>query len=204
MKEALVPRITGEVNWQEIPCISIDEKLKPDSANVTAQAQICYDDTALYLRLSAKEREIRAEENGLTGMPCLDSCLEFFFSPKEGDLRYFNMEYNPNACLYLGYGPSIEELTRLIQETKEEMDNIFHPQVTMHEDGWEITYQVPYSFVRRFCPEFAPAPGKTMRANFYKCASLVANPHFMAWNPIKRIGRSRFHTPAEFGLLRFE
>lgn len=205
MKEAIITPVSGEINWAEIPVISIDSLVKTVSTDVKAWAQICYDTESLYLHLFAVESEIRTVEEGPIGTPCCDSCLEFFFCPMEGDMRYFNLEFNPNKCLYLGIGTNVEDLTRLIPE--EEPNNgtefTFRPVVNMTENGWEIFYRIPYSFIRRFFPSFAATPGKTMRANFYKCADMTSEPHYIAWNPITRQGTSVFHTPAEFGLIRF-
>ena len=68
------------------------------------------------MRLRARERDIRAEYTGLTDMPCEDSCLEFFFSPRPGDSRYFNIEFNPNCCMYLGLCDGRDALVRLLPE----------------------------------------------------------------------------------------
>ena len=203
MKEAKIYPVTTPVDWRAIPALSISSLVDTAETDVTATAQIGYDSRALYLRLTATEAEIRAVETGLLGNPCEDSCLEFFFCPREGDLRYFNFEYNPNACLYLGHASCIETLTRLLPDQDDLDANTFHPEVKRTADGWEITYEIPYTFIRRFFPEFAPVAGKTIRGNFYKCAELTSAPHFLAWNPITREGRCLFHTPEEFGLLQF-
>ena len=205
MKEAIITPVSGNINWAQVPIIPIDALVKTKVTDVKASAQICYDAEALYLHLSAVESEIRAVEEGPIGSPCSDSCLEFFFCPMEGDMRYFNLEFNPNKCLYLGMGTSLENLTRLIPE--EEPNNgtefTFRPVINRTDDGWEIFYRIPYAFIRRFFPTFEAAPGKTMRANFYKCADMTSKPHYIAWNPITRLGRGVFHTPADFGLLHF-
>ena len=206
MKKAIITKATAPINWAQIPAISIDELVEIDPTDITASAQICYDENALYLRLSATESEIRAVESGPIGNPCEDSCLEFFFSLMEGDIRYFNFEFNPNACLYLGLGSCVADLTRLIpaEEEGNGMEYNFHPVATRNGEHWQIQYQIPYSFIRRFFPDFTVYPGKTMRANFYKCADLTTVPHYLAWNPITRKGSCVFHTPSDFGLLRFE
>lgn len=202
MKEANITRKTGSIDWNQIPLIAIDYLHNTPGTEVEAFAQVCYDDQALYLRLSAKEAEIRAVEQGLLGMPCTDSCLEFFFSPMENDLRYFNLEFNPNKCLFLGFGSGIDDLVRLVI-SEEEQAQIFNPQVTYLPDGWEITYQIPYSFIRRFFPDFAVTSGKTIRANFYKCAEKTTAKHFLAWSPVTPKKRSSFHAPEEYGVLNF-
>ncbi len=206
MKEAIITPVSGEINWDSLPVISIDNPVIVPNTDVKAAAQISYDGEALYLHLSAQESQIRAEETGPMGSPCCDSCLEFFFCPMEGDLRYFNLEFNPNACLYLGIGSNPKDLIRLIPDEEEPDNNIpflFRPAVNRTESGWEIFYRIPHAFICRFFPAFEAAPGKTIRANFYKCADLTTPPHYLTWNPITRRGSSIFHTPSEFGLLRF-
>lgn len=198
MRTHVVPRKPAELDWTQIPAVQIDHLLWSPEVDITAQAQICYDEDALYVRLSAKEAQIRAENTGLTDQPCEDSCLEFFFCPYPEDSRYFNIEFNPNCCLYLGMGRGVHDLVRLLPETQ----NLLKPVSARTEDGWEITYQVPTSFVRQFFPEFAPAPGKTIRANFYKCGDLTVQKHYLAWNNMT-CDTPAFHRPCDFGLLEF-
>ena len=204
MEEAIVYKKKGAINWAEIPALPIDNLLLVESTQVKAQAQICYDEENLYLHFTAWEQEIRAEEEGLLGMPCWDSCMEFFFCPAEGDSRYLNFEINAGGCMHIGYGASIETALKIIPNKDDREANIFAPEIRRFEGGWELTYQIPASFIRRFYPDFALEPGKRTRANFYKCAEKTSAPHFLTWNVITRRGRSVFHTPAEFGLLRFE
>lgn len=197
MKIQEVPRIAAvKPDWEQIPAVSIDSRHWTPPVDIAAKAQICYDEETLYLRLSAQEKNIRAEHTGSLGMPCEDSCLEFFFSPMEGDDRYFNIEFNPNGCLYLGMGSGLGDLTRLLPEG----ENPFDAQPRRTEKGWEITYRVPVSFVRRFFPEFSLTPGRQIRANFYKCGDLTEQEHYFSWNPMTS-PTPAFHRPCDFGLL---
>ena len=187
------------LNWESVPSVSMDYALHTEQIPISATAQVCYDDKALYVRLSAKEKNIRAVYTEPLDPPCEDSCLEFFFSPINGDLRYFNIEMNPNCCIYLGIASGIPDLVRLIPE-----DGIpFSPKAAFIEGGWEVTYEVPFEFIRRFFPTFAPASGTTMRGNFFKCGELTDPQHFFSWNPISEDIIS-FHRPCDFGLLVFE
>ena len=165
-------------------------------AEVVASAQICYDEEALYVRLSAKEKHIRAEYTGPLDMPCQDSCLEFFFCPMEGDNRYFNIEFNPNCCMYLGIGSCLKDLVRLLPA----WENVLYPKAERFFDGWAVTYQVPVSFVRRFFPGFTLESGTIIRANFYKCGELTVQPHDLSWNELAQ-GEHSFHRPCDFGML---
>ena len=204
MKEAIICCKNGDIQWENLTVLPIENLVIVDQTDVRAQAQICYDPENLYLHFTAWESEIRAEEEGITGMPCWDSCMEFFFCPQEGDSRYLNFEVNPNGCMHIGYGSSIETALKLVPNRDDREANIFAPEITRFQGGWELTYKIPVSFIRRLYPDFALYSGKTIRANFYKCAEKTSAPHFMTWNVITRRGRSIFHTPAEFGLLRCE
>lgn len=198
MKTHIIPKAPSDPDWSGIPSLPIDQLLWTESTDITAQAQICYNPDALHVRLSAQEAHIRAEHTGVLGMPCEDSCLEFFFSPICGDTRYLNFEFNPNGCLYLGIGSGIHDLVRLLPEE----EALFQPRPRRTGSGWEITYRVPTEFIRRFFPGFTAAPGASMRANFFKCGDLTPQPHFLAWNPVTS-ETPAFHRPCDFGLLTF-
>ena len=198
MKEYTIVRCSGQPDWTKVPAVQMDYLHKTAPLPISAQAQLCYDDTALYVRLSAVEEHIRAELTGLLDEICEDSCLEFFFSPMAGDKRYFNIECNPNGCLFLGFGPNVDELVRLIPEVPSIL-----PQIKRTADGWETVYSIPYRFIRMFFPEFAPTSGYTARANFYKCGDKTPQPHYLCWNPVPA-QRCAFHNPDHFGYVHFE
>lgn len=199
MKTHRVPKIAAKPDWDKIPAVAIDSRHWTPPVDIAARAKICYDEEALYLCLSAREEEIRSEHTGPLGMPCEDSCLEFFFSPVYGDNRYFNIEFNPNGCLYLGMGSGVEDLVRLLPEGPD----LFGAVPKRTEDGWEISYRVPASFVRRFFPAFSLAPGNRIQANFYKCGDLTPQEHYFSWNPMTS-ETPAFHRPCDFGLLILE
>ena len=83
MRSYTIKKIHGTPDWSTIPVMPIDTLLWTDSTDVSAQAQICWDEDALYLRMEAVEPHIRMEENGPLASVCLDSCLEFFFRPTD-------------------------------------------------------------------------------------------------------------------------
>ena len=186
-------------DWNKVPAVSIAIPYHNEDVNIGATGQVCYDENSLYVRLVAKEEHIRAEYTGLLDAPCEDSCLEFFFSPINGDMRYFNIEFNPNCCVYLGIGSCLDDLVRLVPE----FGYPFQPEAKRTEDGWEITYQVPFSFIRQFFPDFQPVSQSTIRGNFYKCGDLTVKEHYFSWNQITGDVLS-FHRPCDFGLLIFE
>lgn len=200
MKEYTIQRVDWRPDWSKIPVLCIDQSYRQSPEDIHAFAQICYHADAILVHLWAEEPRIRAVEKGTLGMPCEDSCLEFFFRPVSGDPRYFNFEFNPNGCLYLGMGRSIYDLTRLVPNHGTEL---FYPEINRLEDGWEIFFQIPCVFIQRFFPNFFIGPKKSIWANCYKCADLTDPPHYYSWNPIES-DEFTFHCPNSFGLMRFE
>lgn len=198
MKEYTMTRCNGQPDWSKIPALQINELHNTPPVDITAQAQVCYDDEALYIRLSTVEKNIRAELTGLLDEVCEDSCLEFFFSPVPGDIRYFNIEVNPNGAMYHGFGDCVANLMRLIPDA----ENPIQPRITRTEDGWNVCYDIPHRFVRMFFPEFDPKAGGHMHGNFFKCGGKTDPKHFMCWCPV--VPRPcAFHNQDAFGTLYF-
>ena len=199
MKTYLITKITGTPDWNKIPTADIDTCQWGYWADVTAKAQLCYDDEAIYAHFTAREANIRNEEHGQTAMPCLDSCMEFFFAPIIGNKTYFNIEMNPNCAMYLGIGTDRYDLIRLLLPD----DGNLGAQASRTEDGWELTYTIPVSLIQRFFPEFKAESGAMMRGNFYKCGDYTVKEHYFAWNPVE-CENPDFHLPQWFGKLYFE
>lgn len=198
MKEYTIVRKT---DWANVPELVIDEMQIPFDADITAYAKICYDDENLYVRLRSHEKDIRSENTGLMDQPCQDSCLEFFFSPDNSSDQYFNIEYNPNKLRFLGIGREIYSLVRLHPLHDNLYD--FEPEVEYLPDGWQITYHIPYKFVRLFFPNFFPKPGDHIRANCFTTGDYCKVPHDLAWNPIDLSVYNPFHNPKTFGIMHF-
>ena len=198
MKTYTVVSVTEDLNWSVVPEAAIDCCQWGYWADVSAKAQICYDTKYIHVRLSARESNMRAEEHGQTGMPCLDSCLEFFFCPMEHNPTYFNVEMNPNCAMYLGIGTDRYNLIRLLLPD----NGNFDAQAVRTNDGWTITYRIPVSFIQRFFPEFKVGPGVKMRGNFYKCGDKTEKMHYFAWNPVK-CDTPDFHRSEWYGQIVF-
>lgn len=200
MRTYTIARKTEPFSWDTVAELPIDLVQLNSGAPITAKAQICYDDEAIYIRQSAVEEHIRAEESDPLGAPCEDSCMEFFFSPIWGDSRYFNIEFNPNGCIYLGIGDKVDGKVNLHRLIPEKMP--ITPAICRTNDGWVLEYSVPYTFIRHFFPEFKPKSGYQMRANCYKCGDKTVTPHYFAWNPLDP-GVETFHSPECFGTMIF-
>lgn len=199
MREYIIKKKDKNFSWDKFEALSIDQQLVPSQAEVSAKAQICYDDEAIYVKLSAVEKNICAELTGALDSICDDSCLEFFFCPMEDDERYFNIECNLNGAIYLGFGQNVHNLMRLIPE---------EPPITpigrRTDNGWEVEYKIPYSFIKQFFPEFEAFSGKKIRANAYKCGDKTEIPHYLCWQKVPVLEEASFHNPQAFGVMIFE
>ena len=185
------------LDWSKVPAAPIDNYLWRGEVDIFCTAQVCYDEDAMYVRMTAREKHIRAEEEGVTGWPCLDSCLEFFFRPFEDSMRYINIELNPNCCMWLGYRNEENTLIRI-----EEPASILDAKAERTADGWEVTYRVPAALIAKYFDGFKLESGKKMPANFYKCGDKTVQEHYIAWNKVHR-DTPAFHVPECFGMTEF-
>ncbi len=198
MRSYTITKVNDALDWNKIPVMPIDTLLWTDSVDLSAVAQICWDEENLYVRMEAVEPNIRMEEEGPLAMVCLDSCLEFFFQPTSRE-EYFNFEINPKGAVWLGHGRDPASLIRLLPLGGYGMFDI---RTELTDTGWVLTYRIPFAFIRQFFPEFTAGEGVRMRGNAYKCGDKTAKPHFLAWNPID-LPNPAFHCPAFYGELVF-
>lgn len=198
MRTYTIKRWTG--NWEDVPSLDMDKRYHETPANVFARAQIAYDDENIYVRLETEEYEHRNVEMPPYGLPCEDSCLEFFFAPVEGDRRYFNIEINSNSCIYFGIGHSIKDLIRLIPDEHRE---ILFPKIKMKEGGWSVEFVITADLIKIFFPQYTIYSGKKIRANCFKCADKTTPPHYLSWNHLT-LGEPSFHDIECFGEMIFE
>lgn len=201
MKEYKIKIIDGNPNWNLITELCIDNPYLDTPSSISAKAQICCNSDRFFVHLSTKEENYLREENGPLGLPYLDSCLEFFFSPIEDDNRYFNIEFNSNACVFLGFASKVEDIVRQIP--KDGILDILNPVVNTYNNSWEIFYEIPFEFIRRYFPQFDVFDGKKIRANCFKCSDNSNPPHYLSWNLVKGEPFT-FHKTECFGVMIFE
>lgn len=200
VKSYVVSRVDGEPDWESIPQLEIDNQQWLEPVDIAAHAQLGYSDEAFYVRMWAEEANVRAEypESDLLAKTYEDSCLEFFISPVPGDSRYLNFEFNPNCAVGAEIGATKAGRTRLVRS-----DDPYNAAATRTENGWEITYQVPFDLIRQLYPDFSAESGTTLRGNFYKCGNLTVQKHYLSWSPIES-DTPNFHLPEYFGELVLE
>ena len=184
--------------WDEIKAVKLVHQPWLAPCDIEANAKLCHDGENLYVRMEAKEANIRATLTGALDQVCNDSCLEFFFAPKMDDARYFNFEWNKLCNAYVGFGAERKTRARQILKSTQE---VFHPVAMDTPDGWAIEYVIPLSFVRMYMPD-AAFEGQAA-CNFYKCGDATEIPHYLAWAPLSS-EKPDYHRRWDFGTLVFE
>ena len=195
-KQYTIVRTGPETGAAGIPEAILDRILWEPDCGVRAKGTIRHDGLNLYVRLHAKEKDIRAEYVYLPAPVHEDSCLEFFFMP-EGETRYMNFEINPNGCLHLGFGPDRRNRGNILPPDPRET---FRIRTGRTEDGWEAEYRIPVGFLRQYYPSFECRG--ILRANLYKCGDKTVHPHYLAWNPVDTPAPD-YHRPECFGEMMF-
>jgi hypothetical protein len=190
-------KIEGVPNWDSIEKAPVDiAPWKEFPLTMEVFGQVCHDGAALRVRLAAFEKEPLARFTGDTDMVCLDSCLEFFFSPM-ADGRYFNFEFNPRGTVYLGFGTGRQlSIRQLVKNYRE-----FFSVTPFTAGGfWGVEFAVPAAFIALYCPGFTLEKGRVIKANFYKCGDETKTPHYLVWNTVGT-AKPDYHRPEFFGEL---
>ena len=195
MNTYTLKKVCGAPDWATIPAAEITIPYGGVST-VRAWAQLAWDESGIFVNLHAQEANIRCEELEPLGAVCEDSCLEFFIRPTEAT-NYFNFEYNFACNVYLGYGTGNDDLIRLIMHDQKA---VFKPESYKTEDGWGITYHIPFTFIKQFFPHFEAYEGLNFYGNFYRSGEKAEAPYGMSWNEIEPTGTT-FHCPTYFGRL---
>lgn len=197
MKTYLAARL-GVPDWSKVETIKMQHAGWRPICDIEAQAQVCHDGSTIYVRLEAKEADIRAELTHPLDMICEDSCLEFFFAPCKNDHRYFNFEWNPIGNLYLGFGGPRNERVRQIVD---DVDALFTPHPYKTDDGWGIEFAIPVFFIKWYFPDFSLE--NECACNFYKCGGKTKTPHNLYWSPITS-ATPDYHRRFDFGRIVFQ
>ena len=130
-----------------------------------------------------------------------DSCMECFLNvfPEQTEKGYISVEVNANGASHSSFGTDRHNRDYILNlgQPHPEVEVTYHvrdgrkcwqTRCLIRRDVLEALYGRPCDF----------GPGHKMRANFYKCAEAVAQPHWGAWSAVSRLD---FHMPEHFGIL---
>ena len=179
----------------------------PEPPKVIAKA--LYSSTHIFIRYHVQEKYIQAKHTKLQGMVCQDSCVEFFVAPINAG--YYNFEVNCIGTLHVGYGEErhnrikVEDfdLKQINVSTSLPKGIAIPSSVTGPENGYFVSYSIPFSLFRKYSKTEFPLQGTIWNANFYKCGDLTPEPSWGAWNSVKT-SQPDFHRPEFFGEIVFE
>jgi hypothetical protein len=181
---------------------------KPDHYPKT-QAKLLYDDYCIYVMFRVEDQYVRALASH-QGPVCLDSCVEFFFTPGTDTSKgYFNIEMNCAGTMLFHHQVLPRKDARIIseQDCKQmqvwtQLPRIVDPEISAPLT-WIVAYSLPISILHNYAQVTNPAPGVVWRANFYKCGDNTSHPHWLTWVKVNRPVPD-FHVPESFGELVFE
>lgn len=165
---------------------------------------IAHSATAFYIDFFVRCNYLRAVNYEDNSHVHQDSCVEFFVSPEPYD-HYWNFEFNCIGTTSVSKRRSREEHTPLTpdQLTKirryascgnrpfDEIEGLF---------AWNLTVAIPLELIG---VKYESGKPVDLRANFYKCADLCTQPHFLSWAPIST-PEPDFHRPEFFGTITLE
>jgi hypothetical protein len=193
-------------DWSAVPSLAIDhfpwyEKgLKQDT-----QAQLVLGTNHLHIRFLARDIHSSAEERPLNGPVYLDSCVEFFVSPRpELNTSYLNFEVNCLGVLHLAYGPGRENRILCTPEQAKRIQIQTSLQGTSkspssEDQQWTVELAIPLDLIVEITGE--PLQTQIWHANFYRCGGSIED-QYAVWNPISS-SQPDYHRPEQFGQLIF-
>lgn len=214
----VVPKITtrpvidanwDKAFWKPVTPIQLREYMGTRPAHMPeTQAKVAYDDYALYLIFRVKDQYVRSVMTANQTYVCTDSCVEFFFSPAtELPSDYFNLELNCGGTMYFAYHGADGEIKMSQSDMAaltiaHSMPAVVEPEIKTPVT-WTIECRLPLAILKKYCPIIHPAPGLNWRGNFYKCADLTSQPHWLTWARVDH-PKPCFHLPEFFGSLEFQ
>ncbi len=203
--------VWDKMPWKEIEPLQIKNFMgdKPGHLPFT-RAKLAYDNDAIYVIFRVEDRYVRAVADKNQAPVCLDSCVEFFFTPgtdiKKG---YFNLEMNCGGTMLFHHQmePRTGQ-TRISEEHLQQVEvahtlpRIVEPEIES-DTTWIVEYRIPFSILSEYHSFPVPEAGSVWTANFYKCADKTSHPHWLTWAPVD-FPRPNFHLPHFFGNLEFQ
>ena len=197
MKTYEIKYAKGEIDWNQIPKLDVDEYNWGEYCGIKTQFQVAWNEEGISYHGVSVEEDVLARFDEQNCPVWLDSCMEFFFNPDENDKRYLNFECNPNGALYVGIGTNMPDRVRLLDQDEK---LTFSIKTAKTEDGWEIFLTVPVSFISKFYPGYELKEGMVIKANCMKCGDDTKTPHFMSWNEYPVVPKT-FHNSDAFGKM---
>ncbi len=196
--------------WNAIEAVKLEYYMGKAPDYIPAvQAKVRWDDNNIYVIFRVEDKCVKAVKRPLQGSVCRDSCVEFFFIPKEEtDKGYFNLETNCIGNMLMSH--QIERGKNVVSIKTSDLEKIelatslpkslpIENEIT-EPTVWTLEYALPWRILSDYMDIVKPAPGVKWRANFYNCADDTSNPHWLTWSKVP-LEKPDFHVPQYFGYL---
>ena len=191
-------QVTRELRSGRIACLNWPEAF-PYRPEVSFD--IFHSGNALHLHFHVLEQAVRAVCAADREHVWEDSCVEFFFAPREDGL-YYNLECTCTGKMYLCCGEGRhgrESLPEAAYSAVLRSPSLGTGPFGLREEltAWELALDIPASTF-----ELDSFAGLHARGNFYKCGDRLPVPHYLSWAPIST-PKPDFHRPEYFEELIF-
>ncbi len=198
--------------WQSAETAEVDY-FYPESSNhhPITRVRLLYGATGFHGIFQVQDQYVRCLHTGYLEEVWKDACVEFFVRPRP-TAGYFNFEMNCGGGLLCYYivdptlvGDGFVDFIKLPKEDGSQvkicttLPGITEPEVAS-QVTWALQFFIPMTLLEKYVGPLGAAAGQEWRANFNKCAENNSHPHWATWNPLTE---QNFHSPDEFGVLRF-
>jgi hypothetical protein len=197
--------------WKDVEPLTLEYYMGEEPRHQPkVQAKAAYDDECVCVIWRVEDNYVLARRTKHQQPVCLDSCVEFFFTPggDPKDTGYFNLETSCSGIMWFAahipgqpegmFTP--EDLSQVTIATS--LKGPIDPEIAK-PTTWTLEVKFPISLLEKYGKVQRPAPGVSWRANFYKCADETSHPHWLTWSPVTWPAPA-FHIPKYFGILSFE
>ena len=192
-KKTAKPTSVCDSVWNNIEPAALDcvwEDVFPSP--YTTLARMVHSDEGIAVKMTSNEWPLRITATELNDTVCVDSCMEFFFTPNTEDKNYINIEINPAGISYVSLGEERHGRRKLdIRGEGIEIETLIRPL-----EGWELMLFVPYSFLGKYFSTVSDV----FLGNFYKCGDKTVRQHYSTWNRVTT-ERPDYHRPECFGKI---
>jgi hypothetical protein len=177
-----------------------------------AQARVLHDGACLYGLYRVEDHSILAAHTRYNDEVCRDSCVEFFFRPRQ-DGGYFNLEMSASGAHLLYFvrdwtpvGDYYQDFTEVPEADGAQFETRSSlaapaPRERVGAITWLVQFRIPIAVAEKYTGALGALPGQRWTGNFYKCGDDLAHPHWLEWSPVETLN---FHQPQYFGEFLLE
>ncbi len=205
-EKIVIDGILDESDWQHAK--SVGDFIFPwweSGEKEQTEVKILWDDAFLYISYNVEDKYIRAEHYDTNATTYKDDCVELFWNPDPGQLKYNMFEMNAIGNLlsvYTGSGVSIHE--RVSRILPPHISQSIRGTVNNDNDidsGWILEVAIRFTDYPELSVKPAPKPGDMWRIGLNRLGGKT-NPQHSQWSS-EQGEKPSFHTPKYFGKIFF-